>query len=158
MGDGRRSPVLASGPSCEPREQAYGVWRVKLLDWANDIRSAVGLGPNEDSRAVELRREARRAVSGHKVIVRQRKALGIIHLKNLSSKGGCGLTDMPLAVGSLVFLELRKPHFFAAEVRWVRCLSIGLEFFRPVRPEMFEKLHGPPTTPSARPKKRRGKR
>jgi hypothetical protein len=131
---------------------------VKLLDWANDIRAAVGLGPNEDSRAGERRREARRDVSGHKVIVRQRKALGIMHLKNLSSRGGCGFTDMPLAVGSLVFLELRKPHFFAAEVRWARSLSIGLEFFRPVRAEMFEKLHGPPPAETPAPKKRKGKR
>jgi hypothetical protein len=130
---------------------------VKLLDWANDIRSAVGLGPDEASRAVERRREPRRDVCGHKIIVRQRKALGIMHLKNLSSKGGCGLTDMPLAVGSLVFLELRKPHFWAAEVRWARSLSIGLEFFRPVRPEMFEILHGPPPADRAGPKKRRGK-
>jgi hypothetical protein len=131
---------------------------VKLLDWANDIRSAVGLGPNETPRGVERRREARRDVSGHKVIVRQRKALGIMHLKNLSSKGGCGLTDMPLAVGSLVFLELRKPHFWAAEVRWARSLSIGLEFFRPVRPEMIEKLHGPPKAGPAEPKKRKARR
>jgi hypothetical protein len=126
---------------------------VKLLDWANDIRSAVGLAPNEASRAVERRREARSNVSGHKIILRQRKALGIVHLKNLSSKGGCGLTDMPLAVGSLVFLELRKPHFWAAEVRWARSLSIGLEFLRPVRPEMIEKLHGPPEAGPAGPKK-----
>ena len=117
---------------------------MKLLDWANDLRSAVGLGPDDPSARSSGAAKPRRDVSGHKVIVRQRKALGIIHLKNLSSKGGCGLTDMPLAVGSLVFLELRKPHFWAAEVRWARSLSIGLEFFRPVRPEMFEKLHGPP--------------
>jgi hypothetical protein len=128
---------------------------VKLQDWANDIRSAVGLGPDEPSRAEERRREGRRDVSGHKVILRQRKALGIMHLKNLSSKGGCGLTDMPLAVGSLVFLELKKPHFFAAEVRWARSLSIGLEFFRPVRAEMFEKLHGLPDAAEDDPKKRK---
>ena len=126
---------------------------MKLLDWANDIRSAVGLGPDDASRSVERRREARRDVSGQKVILRQRKALGVMHLKNLSTKGGCGFTDMPLAVGSLVFLELRKPHFWAAEVRWARSLSIGLEFFRPVRPEMLEKLHdqpeaGPPSLKS----------
>jgi hypothetical protein len=117
---------------------------VKLRDWANEIRSAVGLGPDDASRSVERRREARRDVSGQKVILRQRKALGVMHLKNLSTKGGCGFTDMPLAVGSLVFLELRKPHFWAAEVRWARSLSIGLEFFRPVRPEMLEKLHDQP--------------
>jgi hypothetical protein len=131
---------------------------VKLLDWANDIRSAVGLGPDQDNGTVERRREKRRNVLGQKVILRQRKALGIMHLKNLSSKGGCGLTDMPLAVGSLVFLELRKPHYFAAEVRWARSLSIGLEFFRPVRPEMFEKLLGPSAADPAEPKPRKGKR
>lgn len=131
---------------------------MKLLDWANDLRSAVGLGPDEEVCVVERRREPRRDVSGHKVIVRQRKALGIMHLKNLSSNGGCGLTDMPLAVGSLVFLELRKPHFWAAEVRWAHSLSIGLQFFRPVRPEMIEKLHGPPREEAVEPKKPKAKR
>jgi hypothetical protein len=131
---------------------------VKLLDWANDIRSAIGLAPNQASRAIERRREARRDVSGHKIIVRQRKAFGILHLKNLSSKGGCGITEMPLAVGSLVFLQLSKPLFHAAEIRWVRSLSIGLEFLRPVRPEMFEKLYGRPVAGPAEPKKRGGRR
>jgi hypothetical protein len=131
---------------------------VKLLDWANEIRSAVGLEPNEPSRAVERRREIRREVTGRKVLVRQRKAVGIMHLRNVSSKGSCGITDMPLAVGSLVFIELRKPHFFAAEVRWARCLTIGLEFFRPVRPEMFERPNEPAAARSPEPKKptRRG--
>ena len=131
---------------------------MKLLNWAHDLRSAVGLEPDEEANAVERRREPRRDVLGHKVIVRQRKALGILHLKNLSSKGGCGLTDMPLAVGSLVFLELKKPHFWAAEVRWARNLTVGLEFFRPVRPEMFEKLLGPrPPDALPQPKARKPK-
>ena len=117
---------------------------MKLLDWTNEIRSAVGLGPGESLRTEERRREPRREVSGHKVIVRQRKAIGVLHLKNLSSNGGCGITDMPLPVGSLVFLQFRKPHFFAAEVRWTRCLAIGLQFFRPVRPEMIARLNAPP--------------
>ncbi|MGQ0660974.1 PilZ domain-containing protein [Sphingosinicella sp.] len=126
--------------------------RVKLADWANAIRSTVGLEADAEPEAVERRREAR-CLSNRKVIVRQRKTLGILHLKNISSTGGCGLTDMPLAVGSLVFVELRKPHFFAAEVRWVRSLSIGLQFFRPVRAEMFEKAPEPAPAP---PKKKRG--
>ena len=113
---------------------------MSLAEWANELKAAVGLASHEACRPVERRREARREVNGHKILVRQRKALGILHLKNISSNGGCGLTDMPLAVGSLVFLELRKPHFFAAEVRWARSLSVGLQFFRPVRPEMVEKL------------------
>jgi PilZ domain len=123
-----------------------------LVDWTSKIRSAIGLEAEAKPRAVERRCEARRPTNS-KVIVRQRKALGILHLKNLSSKGGCGLTDMPLAVGSLVFVGLRKPYFFAAEVRWVRSLSIGLEFFRPVRAEMFETAAEPA---EAAPNKGRG--
>jgi hypothetical protein len=127
---------------------------VRLAEWANELKAAIGLASHEAYRAVERRREARREVKGHKLLVRQRKALGILHLKNISSKGGCGITDMPLAVGSLVFVELKKPHFFAAEVRWARSLSIGLEFFRPVRPQMFEKLHGPADADTDVPKRR----
>jgi len=119
------------------------------MDWANEIRSAVGFGPDDEAQEVERRRQQRLEISGRKIIVRQRKALGIMHLKNVSDKGGCGITDMPLAVGSLVFVELKKPHFFAAEVRWARSLSIGLEFFRPLRPEMYERLRDPPPAPAA---------
>jgi len=122
---------------------------VKLAHWANDLKAAVGLASDESDGANERRREARRQAVGHKILLRQRKALGILHLKNISSKGGCGITDMPLAVGSLVFVELKKPHFFAAEVRWARSLSIGLEFFRPLRPEMYERLRDPPPAPAA---------
>ena len=131
-----------------------------LREWANDIRSAVGLGPEDEAEDCDRRRESRRMVSGHRIIVRQRKALGIMHLKNLSSKGGCGLTDMPIAVGSLVFVELRKPHYFAAQVRWARNLSIGLEFYRPLRVEMFKRLHCPPTddTDEALERKKRNRR
>ena len=128
-----------------------------LRDWTNELRSAVGLAPSETARE-ERRREQRRSVFGHKVIVRQRKALGILHLKNLSSTGGCGITDMPLPVGSLVFVQFRKPHFFAAEVRWARCLSVGVEFFRPVRPEMIEKFNRPAVAEELEPTPRKAKR
>ena len=130
---------------------------MKLLDWANDIRSAVGLGADDVSRA-ERRREKRQDVNGRKVLVRQRKALGILQLKNLSTNGGCGITEMPLAVGSLVFLQLRKPLFFAAEVRWVRSLAIGLEFLRPIRPKMFERFRAAPRDGRAGLRKPKGKR
>ena len=111
---------------------------MKLLDLVNDMRSAVGMGPKEDFRPVDRRREPRTEISGRKAVVRQRKALGILHLKNLSSSGGCGITAMPLAVGSLVFIQLKAPLFHAAEVRWARSLSIGLEFLRPLQADMFE--------------------
>ena len=127
---------------------------MKLAEWANELRAVAGLGSRRASEIVERRGEDRQPVKGHKLILRQRKALSILHLKNISSKGGCGITDMPLAVGSLVFVEVRKPHYFAAEVRWARSLSVGLQFFRPVRPEMFERLQVPAEAVEQAPKRR----
>lgn len=111
-----------------------------LRAWANELRSVIGLDSSESSESRERRREARNDFCGRKMILRQRKALGILHLRNLSSNGGCGITDMPLEIGSIVFLELRKPHFHAAEVCWTRSLSVGLRFFRPIRPDVLDRL------------------
>lgn len=127
---------------------------MKLLDLVNDVRSAVGLGAEEDFRAAERRRETRIEMGGRKVVVRQCKALGILHLKNISSNGGCGITAMPLAVGSLVFVQLRAPLFQAAEVRWARSLSVGLEFLRPLRADMLETHCASPAGPKRRNKRR----
>ena len=68
------------------------------------------------------------------------RALGIIHLQNLSVSGAHGLTDMPLAPGAIVFLELKRARFYAATVNWAERLGIGIEFNRPLRPELMKKL------------------
>jgi hypothetical protein len=88
----------------------------------------------------ERRRTGRNECVGRKMIIRQRRSLGIIHLRNLSRLGACGLTDMPLAVDSIVFLELRRKHFFAAYVKWTRNLTVGLELIRPISEEALDKL------------------
>jgi hypothetical protein len=112
---------------------------VKLSGLANGILSAFDGG---QGRAVETerRREARDDFFGRKIIIRQRKALGIMHLRNLSPNGACGITDMPVAVGSLVFLELKRPHFYAAEVVWASNLRVGLALAKPLKPELLERL------------------
>jgi hypothetical protein len=115
---------------------------LKLGDWASGLRAA--LKSKGDGPRPERRREARRDFLGRKVVVRQRRALGIMHLRDLSRNGACGITDMPLAIGSIVFLELNRPHFHAAEVRWARNLRIGLTLIRPLRPDQldgFEAAH-----------------
>jgi PilZ domain len=117
-------------------ESALGIDR-----WANGLLSVIGVDADDEEGARDRRREFRRDFCGHKVIIRQRRNLGILHLKNVSRGGACGITDMPVAVGSMVFLELKKPHFYAAEVLWVRSLTIGLQLVRPVKGEMLEKLH-----------------
>jgi hypothetical protein len=112
-----------------------------LEGWTSEILSVIGWETDDDTPPRDRRAEGREDFCGHKVIVRQRRSLGILHLKDVSSRGVCGLTDMPLAVGSMVFLGLGKPHFRAAEVLWTRRLTVGLQWFRPLKPELLEKLH-----------------
>jgi hypothetical protein len=113
---------------------------VKLSGLANGILSALSGGDGDASRP-ERREEPRSAYLGNKIIIRQRKALGIMHLRNISRTGASGITDMPLEIGSLVFLELKRPHFYAAEVIWANNLRIGLALAKPLKTEMLERLY-----------------
>ena len=113
---------------------------LRLSGLANGIRAAFGEGGSDAPRA-ERRKEARRDFLGRKIIIRQRRTLGIMHLRNLSRGGACGITDMPVAIGSLVFVEIRRPHFYAAQVVWVSNFRIGLALVKPLKPDMLERLH-----------------
>jgi len=95
--------------------------------------------PDPETRE-ERRCEPRHDCVGRKLVIRDRDALGILHLRNLSAGGVCGLTDMPLPEGSVVHLELTKDHFHGAEVIWVKRMTIGLRFLYPIGPEMLEQL------------------
>jgi hypothetical protein len=101
---------------------------------------ASGLDRSEPGRTVERRVEQRHDCCGLKIIIRERRAIGILHLRNLSIYGASGITDLPLPVGSLVFLELKKSRFFGARVKWVKRMTLGLQLCRPMKPEMLEKL------------------
>jgi hypothetical protein len=112
---------------------------MKLRDWEESI----AVPADEDPVALphdERRSEPRYDCRGLKVILRQRRALGIIHLQNLSISGAHGLTDMPLAIGAIVFLELKRARFYAATVNWTERLGIGVQFNRPLKPEHMKKL------------------
>jgi hypothetical protein len=113
---------------------------LNLSGLASSIRAVFTDGAGDAPR-VERRKENRRDFLGRKVIVRQYRALGIMHLRNVSRGGICGITDMPLAIGSIVFVELNRPHFYAAEVVWATNLRIGLALYKPLKPEMLDRLH-----------------
>ena len=108
------------------------------------FRALAALWSGEDSeepaRKKEQRTEPRHDCRGVKIIIRERRTLGILHLRNLSTWGASGLTDMPLPVGSLVFLELTKSHYYRAHVKWVERMTIGLQLNRPMRPEILAGL------------------
>jgi hypothetical protein len=112
---------------------------LKLSGFANGLLAVFGEGERDVPRG-ERRKEARHDFLGRKVILRQFRSLGIMHLRNLSRGGVCGITDMPLAIGSIVFVELNRPHFYAAEVVWATNLRIGLALYKPLRPETLERL------------------
>jgi hypothetical protein len=107
-----------------------------------------GSGASDDAAVRRERRsESRHECCGLKLIVRDRRALGIIHLRNLSNGGACGITDMPVAIGSLLFLELKRGHFYAARAKWARNLTIGLQFVRPMQEGLLDQLLGRAAAP-----------
>ena len=113
---------------------------MRFRDWARALYS------DDEDEAEELEERERRLDTRHefvgdKIIMRDRKTSATLQLKDLSCKGACGVSDVPFALGAVVFLQLKKPHFHAAEVRWVRNATMGLRFFRPLAPEFVEKLH-----------------
>ncbi len=69
----------------------------------------------------------------------------IVHLKDLSATGLCGLTDAPLAPGQMVCLVLDKWDPVAAEIKWIRKALIGAAFSEPLPGELvarLKRLHG----------------
>ena len=106
---------------------------MKLLNWSESPEPSVPEGGDVSRDIRELRGEPRHDCLGLKLIIRQRRAIGIIHLRNISTWGACGITDMPLAEEALCFLELKKGHFYAARVKWIERMTIGVQFVRQMR-------------------------
>jgi hypothetical protein len=108
----------------------------KLLMWALD----------RDAEAEERRLEQERRHEGRldfaraKLPISSRRTQSVFHLKDMSREGACGISDMPLAVGAIIFVRLAKGRYRAAEVRWVRNAQVGLRFFRPLQPIAFARL------------------
>jgi len=117
-----------------------------VLDQDEDVVSGVGdpaseRGEDEVVSYEEARLSVRHDFCGHRGVIRSRRTMAFIHMKDLSCRGACGLTDLPVAVGAMVFLTLQKGRWHAAEVRWVRNVMVGLRFYRPLDPEMVAKIH-----------------
>lgn len=109
-----------------------------LRAWTGSLGTAFEEGALVD--AMERRGEPRYDCAGFKTVIQQKRALSVIHLRDISSWGACGMTDMPVAVGALVFFELRKGHFYGARVKWVNRFTIGVQFVRQLRPEILKRV------------------
>ena len=118
-----------------------------VLDQDEDVISGVGgHAPSERREDEEVSQEdprlsVRHDFCGHRGVIRSRRTMAFIHMKDLSCRGACGLTDLPIPVGAMVFLTLQKGRWHAAEVRWVRNVMVGLRFYRTLDPDMVEKIH-----------------
>lgn len=64
----------------------------------------------------------------------------LLRLKNLSSKGVCGLTDAPVAHGQMVTLVLNKGEQMQAEIRWTKKAMIGIAFAEALEAETMQRL------------------
>jgi hypothetical protein len=97
MPDGRRSHGCGPGHAAVVCTGCCGVWRVKLLDWANDLRSAVGLEPHEDFRVTERRRDPAAQGAGHPASQEFVRQWRLWHHRNAP----CGrLAGLPSAQGA----------------------------------------------------------
>jgi len=108
----------------------------KLLMWALDDEE----GEEERRQERDRRGEDRLDFTRAKLPISSRRTQATFHLKDMSRQGACGISDMPLAVGAVIFVRLAKGHFQAAEVRWVRNAQVGVRFFRPLPSEMFDRV------------------
>ena len=108
----------------------------KLLMWALDEERDGEVRRIEQER----RHEGRLDFARSKLPIRSRRTQTTFHLKDMSRMGACGISDVPLAIGAVIFVRLAKGRYHAAEVRWVRNAQVGLRFIRPLRPEVFDRL------------------
>ena len=108
----------------------------KLLMWALDEDGQAEERRHQNDRRSEGRIGLRRA----RLPIRSRRTQSVFHLKDMSRLGACGISDMPLAVGAVIFVRLAKGRYQAAEVRWVRNAQVGLRFFRPINTAELERL------------------
>lgn len=112
----------------------------------------------EAERRLNSRLDRRYDFAGSRMTLRTRRVQWIMNLKDLSCRGACGISEIPLSIGALVFLELKKKRFHAAEVRWVRNALIGLQFIRELEPDMVEKFHASHMAKKARAESRSSRR
>lgn len=103
---------------------------------ASHRRACSGL---EEEAPVDRRLVRRYLLPGSKARVIVKGISYDLHLKDLSWRGLCGLTDAPVARGQQVFVCLADGEA-QAEIRWARTVVVGAVFCEPLTDETMEKL------------------
>jgi hypothetical protein len=79
----------------------------------------------------------------------------LLRIKDLSTTGLSGLTDMPVSVGDIVFVQLEDMLIPAAQVVWFRRVVVGFAFVQPLPESRMKRLRerheaGQPWSPAMR--------
>jgi hypothetical protein len=90
--------------------------------------------------AIKDRKAKRHNVTGAKINLLVDSNLYILHLKDLSALGLCGMTDAPLAVEQTVIAHLAEYDQLPIQIRWIRRTLIGAAFFERLSEERMERL------------------
>lgn len=118
----------------------------RLRDWVDGSPAKRASGA--EAAIPDRRLDQRHDFSGTTIVVRQGRIQSLLQLRDVSAEGACGISEIPLALGASVFLQLRRPHFHAARVLWVRRARVGFKFIRPLDPDDLARLHQRRKTPS----------
>jgi hypothetical protein len=89
---------------------------------------------------IQDRKAKRHDMTGAKMNLLVDANLYILHLKDLSALGLCGLTDAPLAPEQTVILYVTPHDTVPLHIRWIRRTLIGASFFERLSDETMQRL------------------
>jgi hypothetical protein len=86
------------------------------------------------------RRAKRHDATGAKMNLLVDANLYVLHLKDISALGLCGLTDAPLAPEQNVVVFLTADQPVPLQIRWIRRTLVGASFFERLPDETMQRL------------------
>lgn len=89
---------------------------------------------------VKDRRARRHDATGSRMNLLVDSNLYILHLKDFSALGVCGLTDAPLAPEQTVIAYVAEDLQIPVQIRWIRRTLIGACFFERLSDETMQRL------------------
>jgi hypothetical protein len=108
-------------------------------------RGGGGAGSAPAATSMKDRRAKRHDLTGAKINLLVESNLYILHLKDMSALGLCGMTDAPLAPEQTVIAHLAEYEQVPLQIRWIRRTLIGASFFERLSDERMEhllRIHG----------------
>ena len=90
--------------------------------------------------SIKDRKARRHDLTGAKLSIVIDSNQYVLHVKDLSANGICGLTDAPLAPEQVVVLYLSRTEPVAIQIRWIRRTLIGASFLQNLPEDTLHRL------------------